>query len=138
MLTKDLGVLHWSEAFSDFLDQYIGTRNILIRYVTRADKIPQGAIPDQETDKAHTTEHGSVAKDLVAFATHAHPRYQDGNMEVYNLLEKATRGSQYASTLKAYQREKDGHAAMSSIMSQFAGQDKWDAKLKSSQALLSS
>ena len=82
MLTKDLGVLHWSEAFSDFLDQYVGVQNIPLSYVTRTDAVPTGTIPEREEDKPHTKAHGSVAKDLVAFATHAHQRYHDNNMQV--------------------------------------------------------
>ena len=85
-LTKDLGVLHWSEAFLDFLDQYVGTRNIPLVFVTRANKVPQGTIPVLAPEKVHTTMHGSVAKDLVAFVTHGHHCYEYNNMEVYNLL----------------------------------------------------
>ena len=44
----------------------------------------------------------------------------------YSLLEEATRGSVYASTIKPYARKKDGRSAWMSMVSSHAGKDKWE------------
>ena len=42
------------------------------------------------------------------------------------MLEEATRGSIYASTVKPHSRRKDGRAAWSAMVSSHAGKDKWE------------
>eukprot|EP00957_Ditylum_brightwellii_P017529 1320514-Ditylum_brightwellii.AAC.1 len=58
-----------------------------------------------------------------------HPLFCEDNAKVYYCLEEAVRGTQYASTLKSFQRIKNGRGALASIIKQFAGADKWQAEL---------
>ena len=51
-------------------------------------------------------------------------------------LEEATRGTQYAATLKPYQRAKNGRAASNALISQHAGKDKWEKELTMSPCCL--
>eukprot|EP00957_Ditylum_brightwellii_P079663 6057812-Ditylum_brightwellii.AAC.1 len=58
-----------------------------------------------------------------------HPLYREDNAQVYYCLEKTVRGTQYASTLKSFQRVKNGRGALSLVIQQFARAVKWQAKL---------
>ena len=49
---------------------------------------------------------------------------------VYYHLEEAVRSTSYASSIKPYQRQKDGRGAWLAIVSQYAGKDKWDSEIK--------
>jgi hypothetical protein len=55
---------------------------------------------------------------------------------VYYLLEEATRGTSYAPTIKPFQRAKDGRGAWNSLITQYAGDDKWQAELTKHDELL--
>ena len=136
MMSKELGILKWSEAFYDFLDQTIGVRGAPLSYVTRAHAVPPGDLPEQAEGKPHSVKNGSVKADLREFATHDSPMYREDKGRVYKFLEEALRGTAYVSSLKPFQRSKDGHEAHKAIISQYAGVDKWDAELKRCNTLL--
>ena len=135
-ITKGLKVMRWAEAFDDWLNQQIGVRHIPLKYVTRANATAPAVAPPLATDMPHSAEHGSVERELVMRATHNHPLFRTDNAKVYYALETATRGTQYAASLKPYQRSKNGRDALSSFISQFAGEDKWQTELKKMDNLL--
>ena len=55
---------------------------------------------------------------------------------VYYHLEKATRGTSYAASIKPFTRAKDGRGAWKALPSQYAGKDKWEAEIKCQEQLL--
>ena len=93
-------------------------------------------LPPLAANRPYTTRNGSVAADLVAFATHDHPLFGEDNRQLYFDLEKALRSTLYASSLKPFQREKDGRSAYHAIVQQYAGMDKWESELKRCNSLL--
>ena len=128
-ISKALPVIKWTEAFDDYLNRTIGVRMIPLSYVTREKvKVPD-KVPERAEDKAHSVG-GSVVEDLVERASHEHPLFNDDNAKVYYLLEEATRSTQYAPSLKPFQKAKDGRKALISLRSQYAGKDKWEAEMK--------
>ena len=135
-LTRELGVLRWSEAFSDYLDRAIGVRCAPLSYVTRTDAVPVGDIPPLADRVPHSEKFGSIAMDLKFLASHEHPLFMDDSELVYFALETALRGTQYAASLKPYQKKKDGRGAYRAVMMQYCGEDKWDEELKRSETLL--
>ena len=129
-ITKALPVLKWAEAFDDHLTRVIGKRNIPLAYVTREEVVPQGPVPPLAANLPHSDVYGSVEAELIALATHNHPLFRDDNAEVYYALEEATRATQYAASLKPFQRGKDGRSALFAIKNQYAGEDKWESERK--------
>ena len=63
---------------------------------------------------------------MVKRFSHDHPLYKSDNASVYSMLEEATRGTQYASTIKAHSRTKNGRSAWLAMISSHAGTDKWE------------
>ena len=47
---------------------------------------------------------------MIARADHTNGFYRDDNAQVYYKLEEATRGTQYAATIKPFQRRRNGRA----------------------------
>jgi hypothetical protein len=129
-ITKTLPVLKWAEAFDDHLTRRIGKRNIPLAYVTREEAAPAGPPPALAANLPHSEQYGSVKAELIALATHNHPLYRDDNEQVYYALEEATRTTQYAASLKPFQRGKDGRSALFAIKNQYAGEDKWESERK--------
>ena len=109
---------------SKIFNRVIGARMIPLVYVTRIDPQVPGSAPTLTPNQPHSTEHGSVEGELIARASHTHTFFRDDNSVVYYHLEEATRGTSYATSIKPFQRGKDGRGAWNALTSQYAGKDK--------------
>eukprot|EP00957_Ditylum_brightwellii_P200578 15290648-Ditylum_brightwellii.AAC.2 len=54
-------------------------------------------------DLPHALEFASMEEELVAQASHTHAIYCKDNVNMYFLLEEATKGTQYAASMKLFQ-----------------------------------
>ena len=135
-LTKNLKIIAWSEAFTDFLARVIGVRNAPLTYVIRPEVDVPAVAPPLIARHPHSAEHGSVEGELIARLSHTSPIFRDDNNSVYHFLEEATRGTVYGKTLKPFTRAKNGREAYLSVISQHAGEDKWNKELKSQESFL--
>jgi hypothetical protein len=135
-ISKALPVIKWTEAFEDYLSRVIGVRTIPLAYVIRPDEDVPAAAPLLAAGQPHSAVHGSIETELVARASHAHALYRDDNSAVYHKLEEATRTTQYAASIKPFQRNKDGRGAWMALRNQYAGRDKWEAEIKRQENLL--
>ena len=102
-ISKALPVIKWTEAFKDFLNRKIGNRNIPLVYIIHEVPNPPAAAPPLAPGQPHSLEYGSVEAELIARASHAHALFRNDNSDLYFLLEEATRGTQYAASIKPYQ-----------------------------------
>ena len=109
---------------------------ITLAYVIRTNPQVPGTAPTLAPNQPHSTEHGSVEDELIARASHTHALFRDDNSVVYYHLEKATRGTSYAASIKPFTRAKDGRGAWKALTSQYAGKDKWEAEIKRQEQLL--
>ena len=89
-ISKALPVIKWTEAFQDFLNRKIGNRNIPVVYIIRNEPNPPAATPPLAPGQPHSTEHGSVEAELIAWALHTHALFRNDYSELYFLLEEAT------------------------------------------------
>jgi hypothetical protein len=85
---------------------------------------------------ATTPMNMSRLQELVASASHEHALFRDNNASVYQYLEKATRTTAYAASIKPFQRRKDGRGAWLALLGQYAGNDKREAEIKIQEAVL--
>ena len=93
-------------------------------------------IPTQAPGLAHLAEFGSVEAKMIARASHQHPLFCDDNSALYHKLKEATRTTQYAASIKPFQRRKDGRGAWLALRNQYAGKDKWEAEIKKQENLI--
>mgnify|MGYP001106517421 CR=1 FL=1 len=139
-ISKTLPVMKWSEAYRDWTHRQVGVQGIPLAYITRPDVTPVGALPAREADMPHSVrpagEDASIERDLIERASHNHPSVRDDKAAVYHSLEVATRGTQYANTIQAGHRKKDGRACHASLLKQHTGRDKWERELKISNDFL--
>jgi hypothetical protein len=134
-ISKTLSIIKWTEAFTDFLHRKIGVQMIPLAYVVRVDIVPPPPAA-LATNLPYSADHGSVEGEMIARASHNHPLFRDNNSAVYYLLEEATRSTTYAPTIKPFQRVNNGRGAWNSLITQYAGDDKWQAELTKQGKLL--
>ena len=102
-ISKALLVIKWTEAFQDFLYRKIGNHNIPLAYIICDDLNPPAAAPPLAAGQPHSVEHGSIESELIARASHTHALFRDDNSDLYYLLEEATRGTPYATSIMPFQ-----------------------------------
>ena len=136
LISKALPIIKWCEAFKDHLHRSVGVRYVPLAYVVRETETPPVLCPPLATGQPYSTEHGSIEMDLVERAQHTHGLYRDDNAAVYYKIEEATRGTQYADSIKTFQKKKDGRGAFMALSKQYAGPDKWESQLKRMTSLL--
>ena len=130
VLHKNSTPLKWIESFRDCLYRTYGLRKTPLLYVVR----DQADVPDEEEDpllagKAYGASN-SVLDELIKRLNHDDPLYKSDNAMVYSMLEEATRGTIYATTIKPFSRSKDGRSAWQAMVSSHAGTDKWEHLFK--------
>ena len=102
-ISQTLPVLKWTEAFSDYIHQIIGSRMIPLDYVIHEHANPPGTAPPRATSQPHSEEHGLVEMDMIMHASHNHALSHEDNAKVYFKLEEATCSTTYAALIKPYQ-----------------------------------
>ena len=135
-ITRNFKVPRWSEAFSDFLHRVIGVQNAPLAYVTRQDDVVPVVAPPLAHGQPYSIEHGSVENEMIHRLSHTHALFRDDNAKVYHYLEEATRTTIYSSTLTPFKRRKDGRGAYLALLSQHAGDDKWEKELRNQENFL--
>ena len=126
VITKNQTPIKWIESFKDCLYRTYGVRNCPILYIIRENADTPPEIDDPLDPGSAFGQSGSILDELIARTVHDDPLFKSDNATVYSLLEEATRGTIYASTIKPYARRKNGRQAWLSMVSSHAGQDKWE------------
>ena len=85
-ISKNLLIMKWTEAFSDFARRVIGTQKIPLSYVIRKTIAVPSAAPPLMTNQPYAEAFGSVEEELIDYATHTHPLYRDNNASLYFYL----------------------------------------------------
>lgn len=130
ILTKTTTPLKWIESFKECLFRTYGIRKTPLSYVTRKDVTPANEADDPLQAGKASSESGSVIEDFIMRLDHNDPLFANDNATVYSMLEEATRGTVYASTVKPYLRTKNGRGAWTSMVNSHAGKEKWEKLFK--------
>ena len=128
-ITKQMNIMKWAQPIRDYLSKARGLFHAPLEYVIRQTRV-QLPLPPLAPGRPYTETHGSIDGDLINLASHDHPWFQSDNEKVYYALEEATRGTSYATSLKPFQRTKDGRRAFFALFDQHASNDKWETELK--------
>ena len=130
LITKYLPIVPFLEAFDIYLDQVYGVRNCPLGYVTRPVALVPAAAPPLAPNQLYSDEHGSLKAEMIARVSHTHALYRLDNAKLFEMIEKATRGTKYAATIAPFKRAKDGRGAYMALRAQHAGSAHWDSTQK--------
>ena len=70
----------------------------------------------QAVDKLHSIKFRSTEEDLSDIASHSLLWCKSDNKKVYFIMEEAAQGTSYATTIKLFQKNKDGRGAYFALM----------------------
>ena len=126
IIHKNLAPIRWIESFKDCLYRTFGVRDVPLIYVIRenVEVTPEADDPLDGTKSYGIS--GSVLDELIGRLSHDNPLFETDGRYVYSLLEEATRGSVYASTVKSFSQSKNGRDAWFAMLTSHTGDDKWE------------
>ena len=101
-ISKNLNIMKWTEAFTDFARRVVGYRTIPLSYVIRETAVVPAAISALLADQPFAEVNGSVEDELVDQASHLHPLFREDNASVYFFLEEATRSTMFTSSIQPF------------------------------------
>ena len=82
IVSKNLPIIKWVEAFRDHLHRCIGVRYAPLSYVVCEDEAVPATVPALAPNQPYLTEHGSIEDELVARADHNDGLFRDDNATV--------------------------------------------------------
>ena len=127
LLHKNTTPLKWIESFKECVYRTYGVRKTPLSYLVRAnDDVPIEAEDPLINGKPYG-EAGSVIDELINRLDLSDVLSKQDNSTLYSMLEEATRGTIYATTVTSNSRGKDGRKAWLAMTSSHAGDDKWDS-----------
>ena len=127
LLHKNTTPLKWIESFKECVYRTYGVRKTPLSYLVRAnDDVPTEAEDPLINGKPYG-EAGSVIDELINRLDLSDVLSKQDNSTLYSMLEEATRGTIYATTVTSNSRGKDGRKAWLAMTSSHAGDDKWDS-----------
>jgi hypothetical protein len=130
LLSKQVPPLKWIESFKNHLFNTFGIRKCPLLYVIRdTAEVPTEVDDPLLPGKAFGVS-GSVVDKLIKRMSHTNPLFKHDNAMVFALLDQATRGTIYSTTIKPYARKKDGRSAYLTLIASHAGKDKWEQTQK--------
>ena len=130
VLSKNNPPLKWCDSMKHYLHAKYGTRRIPLDYVIRENAQVEPELQDPLLHEEPYGSSGSVLGELVKRASHTHPLFKQDNEEVFTLIEQAARASSYISTVKTFDRRKDGRGAWEALKQAHISDDKWDTICK--------
>ena len=136
-LSKRNPALRWCESFENVCYNTFGVRNLPLLYVIRVMvevTLETGNYPNVTYDpclpnKAHGLS-GSVLEDLINRTSHSHQFFKQDNAMVITMIEEATRGTHYVTTIQPFKNRKNGRTAWLSLITSHVGDDKWENIMK--------
>ena len=108
IVSKGLAITKWTDTFNDFCWKVVGARNIPLAYVIRENAVVSPNPEPLAPGNSYSNSSGSVEAELVSRASFDHALYRSDNAKAYAYIEEAVRSSQYNSSIKPFQRTKDG------------------------------
>ena len=125
-VTKNTTPLRWIESFKDCCYRTYGVHKCPLLYVIRENETFTSEADDPLNVGRAYGSSGSILQEMILRLNHYDPLYNTNNSQVYSMLEEATMGTIYSTTVKAFTRIKDGRKAFLAMVSSHIGSDKWE------------
>ena len=128
-LGRNVAIMKLLELIREHLRGILGIRQIPLAYVIRRKVTPDPIEHIQET-KPFSDNHESFHEELINRASHDHPNYVDDNAAVLDILVGCLGETEYLTSLKPFQKARDGRSALLALETQNLGDSKWDMLIK--------
>lgn len=130
VLSKNCPPMKWCESMKLYFDATFGVRNIPLSYVIRESANVTPEVDDPLAPSSSYGSSGSVLSDMISRSSHTHALFKQDNSQVFSLIEQAARNTSYISTIKTFERRKDGRGAWLAMLQAHVTDNKWEIILQ--------
>ena len=124
-ISRTFGIMKALDQITSHLRERLGVTNVALSYIIRTDPNP-GQIPDQENNSPTSNGFSSIMEELIAYAPHTGDAYKEDNAKVFQILQDLTNNTSHESSVKPFQRSRDGRGVYLALCQHNLGSSKWD------------
>ena len=137
-ISKTYGIMKLLEHFLTYLESRLGMNSIALAYMIQENATPALPLPGLAHGKPWSLGHNSIAKELIDYASHDGPAFQTDNATVYRLLQEVLAGTQHMSSIKPFQRQRNGRGAYEALQLHNMGNSKWEKVVEAAETWVGS
>ena len=136
VVSKSFGIIRAMDMVPSHLRDRLGVRKIPLSYVIR-ETADTGNAPLPAADEPTSGNYNSITEELIHYAPHSGDEYAEDNAKVFQILQDMVAGTSFESSVKSYQRRRDGRAAYFALCQHNLGSSKWDKILEDAETYVS-
>ena len=135
VVSKTFGIMKAMDLIPNHLRDRLGVRKVSLSYVIRDDE----EVPDVEPleiGKITSEGYATLTDELIDRTPLEGPSYTEDNAKVFSILSDMVAGTSFESSLKAFQRSRDGRGAYFALCKHNLGSAKWDRIIEEAESYL--
>ena len=136
VVSKTFGIVKAMDIVPSHLRDRLGVRKVPLSYVIREIANP-GNAPLPMANQPVSDGFPSITEELIHYTPHSGDEYSEDNAKVFQILQDMVSGTSFESSVKTYQRRRDGRSAYFALVQHNLGSSKWDKILEDAEAYVS-
>ena len=109
-ISKTFGIVKAMDLVPTHLRERLGVKKVALSYIIR-DKVIPDPLPPQATNSPISAEYNSIMEELIDYAPHNGDAYTEDNTKDFQILQDMVAGSSFETSIKSFQRTRDGRKA---------------------------
>ena len=136
VVSKTFGIVKAMDLVPSHLRDRLGVRKVPLSYVIR-ETADTGNAPLPAANEPVSPGFTSITEELIHYTPHTGDEYAEDNAKVFQILQDMVSGTSFESSVKTFQRRRDGRAAYLALVQHNLGSSKWDKILEDAEAYVS-
>ena len=132
-VSRTFGIVKAMDLVPSHLHDRLGVRKVPLIYVIR-DVVDPGSAPDPAAGSNTSAEFTSISEELIHYTPHSGEGYAEDNAKVFQILQDMVSGTSFESSIKTFQRRRDGRGAYFALCQHNLGSSKWDKIVEDAEA----
>ena len=134
-VSRSFGIMKAMDLVPSHLRDRLGVNKVPLSYVIRTD-MAGGTLEPQVNGELHGPQYDDFMAELIDNVELVGPAYNEDNAKVYQILQDMVAGTSFESSLKAFQRARDGRGAYLALCQHNLGTAKWEKIVESAETYL--
>ena len=135
VVSKSFGIVKAMDLIPNHLRDRLGVRKVSLAYIIRDEEEP-APLEALEGGKITSANYASLMEELIERTSLDGSAYIEDNAKVFSILSDLVAGTSFESSLKAFQRTRDGRGAYLALCKHNLGSAKWDRIIEEAESYL--
>ena len=125
VVSKTFGIVKAMDLVPGHLRDRLGSRKVPLAYVIRENVQPP-TLGNLKVDECVGESYDTLADELIAHTPHSGSEFAEDNAKVFQILQDMIQGTSFESSIKSFQRARNGRGAYRALCQHNLGSSKWD------------